>query len=408
MVSFDVSNLFTNIPLRETIDIAVNKILENNPGFKISKTQLKKLFMFATSQTHFLFNGNIYDQIDGVAMGSPLGPVLANLFMGVHETTWLETYTGLGPLFYRRYVDDIFCVFNNVADVSPFLEFLNSRHPNIKFTVEYEVNGKLPFLDTLVDSSQGETFYTSIFRKKTFTGLLTNLSSYCSFSYKVGLVRTLLHRIYNINNSWSGFHTDVENITNILTKNQFPEHLTSKCIKSFLHTKIASSDKPVEANVKDCSVRYFKLPYVGFASKLTHDKLHRLINTYCKGISVKLVFTSLKVGSFFCTKDNFPKGLRSGVIYKFNCAGCNASYIGETSRHFNTRIEDHLGKDRASHVWKHLKDSKCKQSCTADCFSVLDYAATDFQRKLKEAMHIQWHKPNLNSQIHHVSLSLSL
>ena len=70
------------MPLKETIDIAVNLLFEYNPDLSITKAELKKLFEFATSRTYFLFQGTFYDQVDGVAMGSPLGPVLANLFMG--------------------------------------------------------------------------------------------------------------------------------------------------------------------------------------------------------------------------------------------------------------------------------------------------------------------------------------
>ena len=81
LVSFDVSSLFTNIPLNETIELALDYILSNNPEVNISRKDLKKLFQFATSETHFYFNGEIYEQVDGVAMGSPLAPVLANLFM---------------------------------------------------------------------------------------------------------------------------------------------------------------------------------------------------------------------------------------------------------------------------------------------------------------------------------------
>ena len=82
MVSYDVCSLFTNIPLNETIDLAVDIIFNNNPSMNITKPQLMKRFVFATSQTHFLFINAIHDQTDGVAMGSPLGPALANLFMG--------------------------------------------------------------------------------------------------------------------------------------------------------------------------------------------------------------------------------------------------------------------------------------------------------------------------------------
>ena len=91
-----------------TIDIAVKIICDNEPTLKISTKELKTLFEFATSSSHFSFKNNIFDQTDGVAMGSPLGPVLANIFMGHHEKTWLQNYHGIKPEVYTRYVDDIF------------------------------------------------------------------------------------------------------------------------------------------------------------------------------------------------------------------------------------------------------------------------------------------------------------
>ena len=82
LVSYDVTSLFTNIPLQETIDIAINLIFNHNPNLSITRKELKKLLLFAISQTHFIFNSKFYNQIDGVAMGSPLVPILANILMG--------------------------------------------------------------------------------------------------------------------------------------------------------------------------------------------------------------------------------------------------------------------------------------------------------------------------------------
>jgi len=83
MVSLDVESLFTNIHLEECIYLAVNYTSEGNPDLKLSEPKLRSLFTVATAQTHFLFNGSFHDQIDGVAMGSPLAPVLAHIFIGI-------------------------------------------------------------------------------------------------------------------------------------------------------------------------------------------------------------------------------------------------------------------------------------------------------------------------------------
>ena len=106
LVSYNVTSLFTNIPLQETIDIAINLIFNHNPNLNITRKELKKLFLFATSKTHFIFNSKFYNQIDGVAMGSPLAPVLANIFMGFHESKWLNEYNLNKSKFYLRYVEE--------------------------------------------------------------------------------------------------------------------------------------------------------------------------------------------------------------------------------------------------------------------------------------------------------------
>ena len=105
-------------------------------------------------------------------MGSPLGPVLANLFMGHNEGKWITNYRGTKPIFYKRFVDDIFCLFNNEFEATEFLSYLNIQHPNIKFTEEKELLGKLPFLDVQIDKNYNGIFLTSVYRKPTFTGLL--------------------------------------------------------------------------------------------------------------------------------------------------------------------------------------------------------------------------------------------
>ena len=124
LVSYDVTSLFTNIPLQETIGIAINFIFNHNPNLSITRKELKKHFFFATPQTQFTFNSKFYNQIDVVAMGSLLAPDLANIFMGFHETKRLNEYNLKKPKFYLRYVDDILAAFYNEQDSLSFLIFL--------------------------------------------------------------------------------------------------------------------------------------------------------------------------------------------------------------------------------------------------------------------------------------------
>ena len=408
MVSYDVCGLFTNIPLKETIDLAVDIIFDNNQSMNITKPQLRKLFVFATSQTHFLFINEVYDQTDGVAMGSPLGLALANLFMGYHENKWLNSEESSTVLFYKRYVDDIFCLFKCETDAERFLSFLNRQHPNIKFTIEKEKNKKVPFLDILNDSSSNK-LVTSVYRKPTYTGLLTNYNSFTSPNYKKGLIKTLIDRTFRINSTWSGFHYDILNLKSVLQKNEFPLKLIDKSISKYLSNNVFKQKENEQMPLLESSKkRFYKLPHIGNFSIQTKKKLNNIVLKYCKpNTNIELALSSYKISSLFSMKDRVPFDLRSYVVYKFVCGSCKADYIGRTKRHLSTRIKEHLETDKKSHVYKHLNESqRCKALSNNDCFSILDYATTQYSSSIKEGMHIGWQKPVLNKHVDFLACSI--
>ena len=397
MVSYDVCSLFTNVPLKETIDLAVHLIVSHHKDFALSKNELYKLFEFATLKSNFSFNDVMYDQIDGVAMGSPLAPILANLFMGHNERQWIDNYPLSKPSFYKRYVDDIFCLFENQKQAELFFNYLNERHPNIKFTMEIEVEKKLPFLDILLNNEKVLT--TSVYRKPTYTGLLMNFHSFLPFHYKLGLLRTLIDRTFKITNNWHSFDHDIKKLKEILCRNLFPPHIFQRVLCRYLEKSFQADTETVTNNNE---IRYYKLPYIGKFSSVVNNKLKDMVSRYCKDIDIKLVFTGSKLKDSFSCKDRFSSFSHTTlVVYKFSCAGCSSSYIGETERHLSTRINEHF-KDKNSHIWKHLNEfPACKEQCTADCFSVLDRSRTKFQLKIKEGLYIKWYSPDLNKQLKH-------
>ena len=141
---------------------------------------------------------------------------------------------------------------------------------------------------------------------------------------------------------------------------------------------------------------------------MANKRIRSLCKQYCHDLNLNLVFSSFKINNLFSVKDPIPVGLRSRVVYKFVCAGCNACYVGETSRHFKTRVREHLTADGNSHILKHLNASiQCKQLANENCFTILDSALTTQLLKIKEALHIQWEQPSLNKQIYHANLTLS-
>ena len=105
--------------------------------------------------------------------------------MGYYEEQWIDNYKDSQLLYYRRYVDDCFCLFHNKQDAMKFLRYVNSRHPNIRNTFEMD--------------NSGASCITSTYHKSTYTGLLTNVFSFTCFKYKIDLIYTLVDRIVQIN-----------------------------------------------------------------------------------------------------------------------------------------------------------------------------------------------------------------
>ena len=142
-------------------------------------------------------------------MGSPLGPILANIFMCHFESTAIAEYLGILPLNYNRYVDDCFLIFCTKAQCDVFFNYLNSRHPNIKFTKEVENDNSLPFLDIKIIPDEHSLLSTSVYHKPTFSGLYLQWKSFVPKQYKISLVNCLLYRAWRICSDSRLFNNEV-------------------------------------------------------------------------------------------------------------------------------------------------------------------------------------------------------
>ena len=146
---------------------------------------------------------------------------------------------------------------------------------------------------------------------------------------------------------------------------------------------------------------------------LSHHIKNKLLKPYKEfykeNFNIKLVFNPFKIKNYFSYKDPIPNDLKSFLVYKFTCASCSSSYIGETCRHFKTRIEEHIKKDNKSRIFRYLHSTAtCFDSYNSLCFKIIDKANSKFDLRIKEALHINWRKTNLNAQQNNLALTLSL
>jgi hypothetical protein len=373
----------------------------------LTRDLFKQLLTLAVRNTVFIFDGKLYEQTEGLGMGLPLGPTFANIFMSFHEEIWLrDCPEAFKPTFYRRYIDDTFLLFQSKSHVSKFLDYCNSKHPNIKFTYECEANDKLNFLDITV-SRRDDSFFCSVYRKPTFSGLGTSYFSFCSLRFKLTALQTLIHRAYNICTTYKSMHMEFNFLRDFFKNNGYPSFLIEKYIKRFLNSKFQKRYPVVDVPRK---IVYASLPYFGHQSDKMRTELTKLLSIAIPFADIRLILVNpLRISSFFGHKDRLPTGISASVVYEFCCARGSApvSYIGSTKRHLFQRIAEHAGVSfRSGRPLSHPPHSsirehseKCSCNISIDSFTILGSAKNELDLRILESLFIHRKRPQLNEML---------
>ena len=172
MTSFDVTSLFTDVRVDFTINLILDSVLCRSDEFNgLNRRRMKKQLEWVVKTTTFQFNGCFYWQVDDVAMGPPIAPLMADVCMNyVIDQALAVPPAECRPDLFCHYVDDLLLLFPNQDSLNRFFTNINSIHRNIVFTKELETNNCLHFLDVLIEKTS-TGFINSTYRKPTHTGL---------------------------------------------------------------------------------------------------------------------------------------------------------------------------------------------------------------------------------------------
>jgi predicted GIY-YIG superfamily endonuclease len=334
LVSFDVQSLFTSIPTQEALSHAEEVLVKAGTN-QLLIPEVLMLMKICVDQNYFLFNGHYYKQKDGLAMGSPLSPLLAEVFMDKFEEKLFQSGNKLlkNIVYWFRYVDDILCCWTGTErQLDQFLEVLNSRHKSLNFTMERGVDQKINFLDLEIEIREDNHVF-AIYRKPTYTDQVIPADSCHPISHKLASFNCMLHRLLNIPMPKANFDRELATIKHIAENNGY----SGRLIDSLLRKKLVKSAIKSNTSLLPCSTtpnrKWCKIPFVNSVS-------YKIANILPKDQFRVSFYTPFSLAKALClNKDSLDIGKQCGV-YELQCQ-CKAIYIGQTGRNFSTRIKEH-------------------------------------------------------------------
>ena len=379
LVSFDVTALFTSIPINEALSVVREKLTTDNTWKDktlLQANDILQLLDICLNTTYFVYQQQIYQQKQGAAMGSPVSPIIANLFMEDFERKALES-SQRPPKIWYRYVDDTFTMMHQY-DIEEFTQHLNNINNSIQFTHEEETDGTLPFLDIKVHILDDGTTKTSVYRKSTHTDQYLNFNSNHHLQHKRSVVRTLMHRAEKIVTWEEDRKKELKHVRKALIANEYKPWML-EIPKPRPQTNNTNREKKKNQAIALPFIKGISEPLERVFRKHDITVYHKPINT----LRQQLVHP----------KDATPKEKRTGAIYQINCKDCDGVYIGETARALGVRVEEHK-KMTSSAVHEHQR----KTGHTMDWANtkILGREDTLIKRKVKEALAIRRAKPTLN------------
>ena len=294
-------------------------------------------------------------------MGSPLSPILAEIFMDDFESKISQHSLFKNFNFWFRYVDDIFTCFNGTSrQLDTFFNYINQINENIEYTMVKEVDNSLNFLDLTITKNIIESKECNVkfgtFLKPTQTDMVIDNKSSHPYTQKIASFYSYIHRLLSTPLSTTDYNKELKIIKQIAINNGYSTNLIDKLVIKKQFILVMKKIYPSSIDQQE-SKYYFSFDYIDSYS----FKISKIFKKSQKNKICIAYRTNRKLG--FYIKNNktlnnnkkVDKSLRPGV-YKLLCGSCNKVYIGKTSRKFKIRIYEH----NYDYRYKKLKSNYAK------------------------------------------------
>ncbi|XP_035433679.2 uncharacterized protein LOC118265073 [Spodoptera frugiperda] len=367
MVNLNVQALFSNISIMECLNIVQNK-LESN---RMSSDYMQLLRNLLTGNC-FLFQDKCYLQIDGLTMGNPVTPILANLWMEYFEAKVLRQDPNIIKVW-KRNVDEIFCIFTgSQQDIERYIMNLNSIHANMKFTYKMETDRTLAFLGIELSVRADGTLSHGVYWKSTAAARFPNATSHHHPRLLQSKITSLKTRLHDLCDS-EHLEQELNNLYKVLPKNGYQ---MNRCFKQ----------------LKKCGQPQRKRQpiYLSYIQGVT-DKIGSLL---VRKYSIPTIYQRGTTIKQLLSKPKNDLRLQKPGIYKIKCS-CGMYYIGRTGRPIATRFKEHKAalknkEIKKSAIAEHVLDSGPGHSIE-DRVEVISNDPRDHSRKVRETIEIRKH-----------------
>lgn len=222
--------MFPSIPIPEALTAFENWLssLDIDIGTINIYVEVASLCM---RHTFFQFRDCYYKQTHGTSMGNPLSPLIAELFMSKLEINLSSN--NMLPSFWKRYVDDVLVIINKNEEEKT-LQILNNQNPAIKFTLERELNGSIPFLDLLL-TRKNNSINIEVFHKSTNTCRLITHDSHCSYQIKMSSFHSMVHRLCKLPLSIANYMKEYQYIKHLAVVNGYSPKIIDEIVRHHTH-----------------------------------------------------------------------------------------------------------------------------------------------------------------------------